>query len=171
MRNADLLRPYGHLNQRAKLFVEFFMYKNYEGTTLEEALCVYAEFHILEGKSVEWNKEHSFDCNCTDLYQRASCHHGLLCTMCKPSLVVSQQPLWLGLHWSGKRGRPSRGDRRRRKEEFVGSHDRVQQTKGYPVPMTTAQLETVESEDNAQPAPRAPNKVRTCRAAGAVWCL
>ena len=36
---------------------------------------------------------------------------------------------------------------------------------------TTAQLESVDSEDDAQLAPRAQNKVRTCRAAGAVWVL
>ena len=31
----------------------------YKGTALKEALQVYAEFHILEGKTVEWNKEQS----------------------------------------------------------------------------------------------------------------
>ena len=32
------------------------MHNNYGSTTLEEALRVYAEFHILEGQQVEWSK-------------------------------------------------------------------------------------------------------------------
>ena len=73
MSDADLL---GHVNQRAKLFVEFFMHNIYGRTTLEEALRVYAEFHILEGQPVEWSQQHSFKCNCPHFYQWASCHHG-----------------------------------------------------------------------------------------------
>ena len=59
---------------------------------------------------------------------------------------------------------------RGRMNTCVGSRDRVQQTKGpsYTVPKTRAQLETVDSEDDAQLAPRASNKVLTCRAAYAV---
>ena len=48
MSDADLLR---HVNQLAKLFVEFFMHKNYGRTTLEDALLVYVEFHSLEAQS------------------------------------------------------------------------------------------------------------------------
>ena len=70
MSEADLLR---HVNQRAKLYVELFMHNNYGSTTLEEALSVYAEFHILEGQQVEWSKEHSFKCNCPHFCQWASC--------------------------------------------------------------------------------------------------
>ena len=167
MSEADLL---GHVNQRAKLFVEFFMHNNYGSTTLEETLSVYAEFHILEGQQVEWSKEHSFKCNCPHFCQWASCHHGLLCTMvCKPDLVVPPQYLGLGLHSRGKRGRPRRGDQGEDEgEESVGCRGRVQQTKGYTVPKTSAQLETVDSEDDAQPAPRAPTKVLTCCAPHAV---
>ena len=36
------------------------------------------------------------------------------------------------------------------------------------MPKTSAHLETVDSVDDVQPAPRAPNKVLTCRAADAV---
>ena len=50
MRDADLL---GHVNQLAKSFVEFFMHNNYGRTTLEKALSVYAEFHILEGLQMQ----------------------------------------------------------------------------------------------------------------------
>ena len=100
-----------HVTQRAKLFVDFFMHSKYGGTTLEEALCVYAEFHILEGQSVEWSKEHFFKCNCPHFCQWVSCHHGFLCTMvCKPSLAVPPQYLGLGIHSRGKRGRPRSGD-------------------------------------------------------------
>ena len=45
MSNRDFLR---HVTQRAKLFVDFFKHNKYGGTTLEEELRVYAEFHILE---------------------------------------------------------------------------------------------------------------------------
>ena len=54
-------------------------------------------------------------------------------------------------------------------EESVGCSDRVQQTKGYTVQKTTAQLETVDSEDDVQPASRAQIKVLTCHAADTVW--
>ena len=139
MSEADLL---GHVNQRAKLFVEFFMHNNYGSTTLEEALRVYAEFHI-EGQQVVM--------------------------VCTPDLVVPPQYLGLGLHSRGKRGRPRRGDQGEDEgEESVGCRGRVQQTKGYTVPKTSAQLETVDSEDDAQPAPRAPTKVLTCCAPHAV---
>ena len=47
-------------------------------------------------------------------------------------------------------------------EESGGCRDRVQQTKGYTVPKTAAQLETVDSEDDVQPAPRGANKVVKC---------
>ena len=139
MRDADLLR---HLNQRAKLFVEFFMHKNYGSTTHEEALHVYAEFHILEGQPVEWSKEHSFKCNCPHFCQCSSCHpgQGLLCTMvCKPDLVVPPQYLGLGLHSMGKRGSP-RGDDQGEDEgeESVGCSGRVQQTKGCTGPKNSA---------------------------------
>ena len=104
MSNGDFMR---HLTQLAKLFVDFLMHNKYGDTPLEEALRVYAEFHILEGQSVEWSKEHSFKCNCPHLCQWASCHYGLLCTiMCKPSLVVPPQYLGLGVHSRGKRGSP-----------------------------------------------------------------
>ena len=91
------------------------MHNKYGGTTLDEALRGYSEFHILEGQSVEWSKEHSFKCNCPHICQWASCHNGLLCTMvCKPSQVVPPQYLGLGynlgIHSRGKRGRPHRGD-------------------------------------------------------------
>ena len=86
MSDRELLRV---VTQRAKLFVDFFMNDKYGDTSLEEALLLYAEFHILEGQPVEWSNEHSFKCNCPHFCQWASCHHGLLCTMvCKPSLVV-----------------------------------------------------------------------------------
>ena len=52
MTNGDLLR---HVTQRAKLFVDFFLNNKYGDTPLEEALLVYAEFHILEGQPVEWS--------------------------------------------------------------------------------------------------------------------
>ena len=39
---------------------------------------------------------------------------------------------------------------------------------GYTVPKTTAQLETVDSEDDVQPAPRGPNKVLKCLSADTV---
>ena len=96
MSNGDLMRD---VTQRAKLFVDFFMHNKYGDTPFEEALRVCAEFHILEGQSVQWSKEHSFKCNCPHFCQWASCHHGLLCTMvCKPSLVVPSQYLRLGVH-------------------------------------------------------------------------
>ena len=47
-------------------------------------------------------------------------------------------------------------------EESCGCHDRVQQTKGYTVLKTAAQLETVDSEDDVQPAPHGANKVLKC---------
>ena len=49
MSNGDLLR---HVtpSQLAKLFVDFFMHKQYGNTPLEEELRVYAEFHIPEGQ-------------------------------------------------------------------------------------------------------------------------
>ena len=93
--------------------------------------------------------------------------------VCKPDLVVPPQYLGLGLHSRGKRGRPRRGDQGEDEgEESVGCRGRVQQTKGYTVQKTSAassaQLEPVDSEDDALPAPRAPNKVQTRRAADAV---
>ena len=36
------------------------MHNKFGDTPLEEALHVYAEFHILKGQSVEWSNEHSF---------------------------------------------------------------------------------------------------------------
>ena len=120
MSDGDLLR---HVTWRAKLFMDFFMHNKYGDTPLEEALRVYAEFHILEGQPVEWSNEHSFKCNCPHFCQWASCHHGLLCTMvCKPSLVVPHQYLGLGVHSRGKRGRPRRGDQGEDEgEESVGA--------------------------------------------------
>ena len=55
-------------------------------------------------------------------------------------------------------------------EESGGCSDRVQhwQTQGYTVQKTTAQLETVDSEDDVEPAPRGPNKVLKCRSADTV---
>ena len=150
--NADLLRP---VNKQAPLFVKLF-------TTLEEVLLVYAEFHImiLKGQAVKWSKEHSFKCNYQHFCQWASCLHGLLCTMlCKPTLVVPAQYLGLGVHSRGKHGRPSCDDQGEDEEgETAGCRYRIQQSKGYTVPKTTAQLETVESEDDVPPAPRAPNR-------------
>ena len=90
--------------------------------------------------------------------------------MCKPSLVVPPQYLGLGVHSRGKCGSPRRGDQGEDEgEESVGCCDRVQQTKGYTVQETAAQLETVDSEDDVQPALRAPIKVLMCRAADTVW--
>ena len=57
MSNGDLLR---YVTLWAKLFVDVFMHNKYGDTPLEEALRVYAEFHILEGQPVEWSNEHSF---------------------------------------------------------------------------------------------------------------
>ena len=149
MSNGDLLR---HNTLLAKLFVDFFLHNKYGDTPLEKTLQVYAEFHILEGQPVEWSNEHSFKCNCPHFCQWASCHHGLLCTMvCKPSLVVPPQYLGLGVHSRGKRGRPWRGDQGEDEgEESGGCSDRVQQTQGYTLLKTTAQLETVDSEDDVQ---------------------
>ena len=166
MSNGDLMR---HVTQLAKLFVDFFMHKKYGDTPLEEALRVYAEFHILEGQSVEWSKEHSFKCNCPHFCQWASCHHHLLCTMvCKPSRVVPPKYLdsFEGQAWPSPGDQPEGGDEG---EESVGCCDRVQQTKGYTVQKTTAQLETEDSEDDVQQAPSAPIKVLTCSAADTVW--
>ena len=90
--------------------------------------------------------------------------------VCKPSLVVPPQYLGLGVHSRGKRGRPLHGDQGEDEEEdSVGCSDRVQQTQGYTVPKTTAQLETVDSEDGVQQTPSAPIKVLTCRAFETVW--
>ena len=49
-----------------KLFMDFFMHNRDGDTPLEEALRVYAEFHILEGQPVEWTRsnKHAFKCNC-----------------------------------------------------------------------------------------------------------
>ena len=117
------------MNQLTTLFSIFFMQNNYEGTTLEEALKVYAEFDILVGQAVEWSKEHSFKCNYPHFCQWASCYNGLLCTMvCKPSLLVPGQYLGLGLHSRGQRGRPSSGDKGEDEEwETTGCRHRIQQ--------------------------------------------
>ena len=95
-------------------------------------------------------------------------HHGV-----QASPSVPPQYLRLGLHLRGKHGSPcssDQGEDEGEEPESVGclSHGRVQQTKGYTVPKTSAQLETVDSEDDAQPAPHAPKKVQTCSAADAV---
>ena len=83
--------------------------------------------------------------------------------VCKPSLVVPPQYVGLGVHSKGKRGRPRRGDQGEGEvEESGGCRDRVQQTKGYTVPKTAAQLETVDSEDDVQQAPRGATKVLKC---------
>ena len=99
-------------------------------------------------------------------------HYGVQakpCMVCKPSLAVPPQYLWLGVHSRGKCGSSWRGDQGEDEgEESVGCHDRVQQTKSYTVPKTAA-LETVYSEDDVQLAPRAPIKVLKCCAADAVW--
>ena len=77
--------------------------------------------------------------------------------VCKPSLVVPPQYLGLGVHSRGKRGLPRRGDQGEDEgEESGGCRDRVQQTQGYTVLKTTAQLETVDSDDDFQPASRGP---------------
>ena len=74
-----------------------------------------------------------------------------------------------GVHSRGKRGLPWRGDQGEDEgEESGGCSDRVQQTQGYTVPKTTAQLETVDSEDDVQPAPHSPNKVLKCLSADTV---
>ena len=101
------------------------MHNKYGGTTLDEALRGYSEFHILEGQSVEWSKEHSFKCNCPHFCLWTSCHHGFPCTMvCKPSLVLPPQYLGSVLHSRGKRDRPCRGDQGEDEgEESVGSRD------------------------------------------------
>ena len=79
------------------------------------------------------------------------------------------QYLWLGVHSRGKRGRPLRGDQGEDEgEESGGCCDRVRQTQGYTVLKTTAQLETVDSEDDVQPAQRGPNKVLNCLSADTV---
>ena len=112
-------------------------------------------------------KYNGFKCNCPYFCQWASCHHGLLDAKPSGASTISR----LGLHSRGKRGHPRHGDQGEDEgEESVGSRDRVQQTKGpsYTVPKTRAQPETVDSEDDAQLAPRASNKVLTCRAAYAV---
>ena len=48
---------------------------------------------------------------------------------------------------------------------------KVHLSKGYTVPKTSAQLDTVHSEDDAQQAPRARNNVRTCSSEDTVWWL
>ena len=105
----------------------FYMRNNYYCSALEEALQIYAEFHVLEGQPVEWGRERSF-CQCT-------CRHGLPCTMgCKPSLVVAEQYLGLGLHSTGKHGRLHRGNQQEAEDgsgETAGCRDRIQQSKGY----------------------------------------
>ena len=53
-------------------------------------------------------------------------------------------------------------------EESGGCSDSVQQTQGYTLLKTTAQLETVDSEDDVQQAPRGQNKVLKCRSADTV---
>ena len=69
--------------------------------------------------------------------------------VCKPSLVVPPQYLGLGVHSRGKRDQPQRGDQGEDEgEESGGCRDRVQQTQGYTVPKTAAQLETVDSEES-----------------------
>ena len=155
---VDLLR---HVTQWAKLFVDFFLNNKYGDTPLEEALQVYAEFHILKGQPVQWSNVHSFKCYCPHFCQWVSGHHGLLCTMvCNPSLVVPPKYLGLGVHSRGKRGLAWRGDQGEDEgEESGGCSDRVQQTQGYTVLKTTAQLETVDLEDDVQPAPCGPDKV------------
>ena len=45
MTDGDFLR---HVTQLAKLFVDFFLNNKYGDTPLDDALLVYAEFHILE---------------------------------------------------------------------------------------------------------------------------
>ena len=85
--------------------------------------------------------------------------------VCKPSLVLPPQYLGLGVHSRGKRGRPRQGDQGEDEgEESGGCRDRVQHTQGYIVPKTTAQLETVDSEDDVQPTTQArgANKVLKC---------
>ena len=89
--------------------------------------------------------------------------------VCKPSLVVPPQYLGLGVHSRVKRGLPLRGDQGEDEGEESGRcRDRVQQTQAYTVQKTTAQLETVDSEDDVEPAPRGPNKVLKCRSADTV---
>ena len=94
-------------------------------------------------------------------------HHSV-----QASPSVPLQYLRLGLHSRGKLGSPCSGDLGEDEgEESVGchaSHGRVQQTKGYTVPKNSAQVETVDSEDDAQPAPHAPKEVQTSSAADAV---
>ena len=77
----------------------------------------------------------------------------------------------MGVHSRGKRGLPLRGDQGEDEgEESGGCSDRVQQTQGYTVLKTTvtAQLESVDSEDDVQQAPRCPNNVLKCRSADTV---
>ena len=89
--------------------------------------------------------------------------------VCKPSLVVPPQYLGLGVHSRGKRGRPRRGEQGEDEgEETGGCRDRVQQTQGYTVQKTTAQLETVDPEDDVQQVPGGPNKVLKCLSADTV---
>ena len=83
--------------------------------------------------------------------------------VCKPGLVVPPQYPGLGVNSRGKRGRPLHGDQGEDEgEESGGCSVRIQQTQGYTVPKTVAQLETVDSEGDVQPAPRGPNKVLKC---------
>ena len=91
-------------------------------------------------------------------------HHGV---QARPS-GTSTIP-WFGSSFEGQAWPSRRVDQGEDEgEESVECRGRVQQTKGYTVPKTSAQLETVDSEDDAQPAPRAPTKVLTCCAPHAV---
>ena len=96
-------------------------------------------------------------------------HHAMM--VCKPALVVPPQYLGLGLHSRGKHGSPRHGDQAEDEgEESVGCRGRVQQSLSRQRVIQCRRLQLsyrLDSEDDAQPAPRAPNKVRTCRAADA----
>ena len=78
----------------------------------------------------------------------------------------------VGCSFKGKRASdsPLCGDQGQDEgKESVGCLDRVQQTKGYTVQKTTAQLETVDSEDAIQQAPHGRNKVLKCLSGDPVW--
>ena len=87
----------------AQEFQKYFIKGVFDDCSLEDALGLYDQFHILEHQAGWWSKHHELKCYCQHFSQYVICHHGLLVSMVnKPSSQVPGGYLGMGLHTRGK---------------------------------------------------------------------
>lgn len=109
------------VKSRSLFFKDFYLggVKTASGYTLEEALDLYEEFHILEAVNPRWSKYHMFKCNCPCCFKNASCAHVLLASMvCDKRIEVPIQYVDASLQYRRRgKGRPTARGKGRTSEE------------------------------------------------------